>query len=358
MRSIVLHCRAGFEKECAAEIEYHAESLGAPGHAAAEPNTARVVFTPLERSGERTLEKLRLTDLVFARQLVFGCTEVTDLPPGDRLTGVRAAVPGGVVYQSVVVEPCDTNEAKSLSSFCRKFSPYLERALTATGQLDPNRTHAPRLNVVFTDAAHAWVGHLDEDNSSAWPMGIPRLGMPRDAPSRSTLKLFEAWLTLMTETERDTLLRGGMRAVDLGAAPGGWTWQLVQKGMLVTAVDNGPMDPTLMASGMVDHVRADGFDFRPRKPADWLVCDMVEKPSRIAKLAADWLTEKRATRAIVNFKLPMKKRFEEWLRLCEIIDTAGHRAGLDIRLRAKQLYHDREEITAYLFVAGPQRKSR
>jgi 23S rRNA (cytidine2498-2'-O)-methyltransferase len=183
-------------------------------------------------------------------------------------------------------------------------------------------------------------------------MGIPRLRMPAAAPSRSTLKLYEAWLTLLSEDERQAWLCGGMRAVDLGAAPGGWTWQLVQKGMLVTAVDNGRMDAQLMASGMVEHVRADGFAFRPRKAVDWMVCDMVEKPLRIAELTAAWFAEKRTQRAIVNFKLPMKKRFEAWMQICDTLEARAHAAGVRLEIRAKQLYHDREELTALVVRRG------
>ncbi|WP_285527584.1 SAM-dependent methyltransferase, partial [Escherichia coli] len=50
-------------------------------------------------------------------------------------------------------------------------------------------------------------------------------------------------------------------AVDLGAAPGGWTWQLVNREMRVTAVDNGPMAENLMYSGLVDHQKVDGYQY-------------------------------------------------------------------------------------------------
>lgn len=56
-----------------------------------------------------------------------------------------------------------------------------------------------------------------------------------------------------------------MLAVDLGAAPGGWTWQLVNREMRVTAVDNGPMAENLMYSGLVDHQKVDGYQYRPRQ---------------------------------------------------------------------------------------------
>ena len=57
-------------------------------------------------------------------------------------------------------------------------------------------------------------------------MGIPRLRLP-GAPSRSAAKLEEALLYFLGD-EAERLLRGGMSAVDLGAAPGGWTWILAR----------------------------------------------------------------------------------------------------------------------------------
>ena len=81
---------------------------------------------------------------------------------------------------------------------------------------------------------------------------------------------------------------------------------------------------------------------------DWLVCDIVEQPIRIAELVARWIADGAARRAIFNLKLPMKKRYDE-VRRCEqrigeILDGAGLRHSLSVR----QLYHDREEVTAYL----------
>ena len=71
---------------------------------------------------------------------------------------------------------------------------------------------------------------------------------------------------------------------------------------------------------------------------------MVEKPSRIAALMADWLADGHASRAIFNLKLPMKKRWDETV-LC--LDLFREQAGELKALRARQLYHDREEITVF-----------
>jgi 23S rRNA (cytidine2498-2'-O)-methyltransferase len=112
---------------------------------------------------------------------------------------------------------------------------------------------------------------------------------------------------LLTADEQKATLRPGLLAVDLGAAPGGWTWQLVSRGLRVTAIDNGPMAPSVVATGLIEHLRADGFTWKPRKPVEWMVCDMVEQPSRIAPLMADWVASGRCRRSIFNLKLPMKR---------------------------------------------------
>ena len=86
-------------------------------------------------------------------------------------------------------------------------------------------------------------------------MGIPRLRMPKDAPSRSTLKLDEAFHVFVPKDEQESRLQPGMRGVDLGSSPGGWTYQLVRRGMMVQAIDNGSMAESLMETGQVKHKR-------------------------------------------------------------------------------------------------------
>jgi Predicted SAM-dependent methyltransferase len=143
-------------------------------------------------------------------------------------------------------------------------------------------------------------------------MGIPRLKFPSDAPSRSTLKLEEAFHVFIPADEWDERLANGMYAVDLGACPGGWTYQLVKRNMWVASVDNGPMAQSLMDTGQVTWLREDGFRYRPnRNNISWMVCDMVEKPAKVAALMAQWLVQGWCRETIFNLKLPMKKRYEE-----------------------------------------------
>lgn len=140
-----------------------------------------------------------------------------------------------------------------------------------------------------------------------------------------------------------------MYAVDLGACPGGWTYQLVKRNMWVSSVDNGPMAQSLMDTGQVTWLREDGFRYRPtRSNISWMVCDMVEKPAKVAALMAQWLTEGWCRETIFNLKLPMKKRYEEVSNNLAYIQQQLDEHGIAAQIQARQLYHDREEVTVHI----------
>ncbi len=346
---LIGYCRAGFEKELAAEIDEIAADAGLIGYVRALPDTGYVVYetfepVPLAALGEATDWRRP----VFARQLLPWFGRVEGLPERDRATPIVAAVKAsGQRFSGVVLETPDTDVAKQQSGFCRRFAEPLSRELEKASALRTSRTGLPVLHVLFTDATTAWLAAEMPGQASPWVMGVPRLRMPSNAPSRSTLKLAEAFATLLSDEERESLLRAGQRAVDLGAAPGGWTWQLVNRGLRVIAIDNGPLRDNVMATEMVEHIRADGFTWRPPRPVDWMVCDMVEQPSRIASLMAEWIATGKCRRTIFNLKLPMKRRLEAVEQCRTLIQKRLHSVG-PYELRIKQLYHDREEVTAYL----------
>ena len=204
-----------------------------------------------------------------------------------------------------------------------------------------------RLHLFFLNSSTVYVGVTHIENSSNFQMGIPRLRMPHSAPSRSTLKLDEAFKTMLNEKEQQQYLKNGMNAVDLGACPGGWTWQLVNRDIQVIAIDNGNMNTELMDTGMVTHVKADGFKYTPEKTVDWLVCDMVERPLHISQLIARWLSEGHCRHAAFNLKLPMKQRYKVVQECLELI-YAQYSTNKPYKIRAKHLYHDREEITCII----------
>lgn len=348
--SLILYCRPGFENECAAEASALAGRRGISGFAKTTPQSGYVHYVLHDAVNWLDLaEALPFNDWVFPRQRVIGVGRVDDLPERDRVTPIADAVAElGLRVGRVWGETADTNDAKELSGFIRRFSPHLEKALTKQGSLKPKHDDWPTLHLFFRSASSVDIGLTLPHDASPWPMGIARLRMPRAAPSRSTLKLAEAFMALMSREEQQSTLRAGLKAVDLGAAPGGWTLQFAERGLHVTAVDNGPIADSVLDTGMVEHVRADGFAWRPQRRMEWMVCDMVEQPSRVAQLVADWVATGRCQRSIFNLKLPMKKRWEEIERCRKLIDQRMRLHDDKYVLRMKHLYHDREEITAYL----------
>lgn len=324
----ILQCRPGFEAECAAEVagsEVLGEGLvSAPGNA-----------VPLVRR-------------IFARQAFREVAALDELPAGDRINPILAALaehPGPL--GAILLEHPDTEAGKGMAGFLKKFTPALTAALAKRG-MPVFRKAERRLHLLWTSSRQVRIGFSSGDEGSAAVNGILRLKFPREAPSRSVLKLEEALQVLLDASERETALKPGMKAVDLGAAPGGWTWLMAQQSIRVIAVDNGPMQPALMDSGVVEHRREDGFRYRPPKSVDWLLCDMVEQPQRIAALMGDWLTRGDCRRALFNLKLPMKKRHASLLECLEGLRLRLDEAGLRHRLLCKQLYHDREEVTVYI----------
>ncbi|HET7831346.1 MAG TPA: 23S rRNA (cytidine(2498)-2'-O)-methyltransferase RlmM [Gallionella sp.] len=368
----LLYCRPGFEPDCAQEALRQARQQK-PIIAEQKPlvaDSGYVVVTLNEQS-------LSYRDLVFARQLIRVHRILPDLPERDRLTPLLAAIaelPGD--FGALWLEVPDTNDGKMLSAFTRRFQPLLEDALRKQGRLldeTAKSVHAepveagtesapsehtstssvktaklPRLHIFFPDKSSALIGISDPYNSAPWHMGILRQSMPAEAPSRSTLKLAEAIEVFMSRSEQSRLLRQGMTAVDLGAAPGGWTWQLVKRGIRVTAVDNGPMKGVLANHPLVQHLKQDGFKYAPRKAVDWLVCDMVEKPSKVAALISTWFAAGWCRQAIFNLKLPMKQRVVALDSALGEIRARLDEEGISFRMAAKQLYHDREEVTVFL----------
>ena len=352
MNHLMFYCRPGFEKDMAAEIQDKAVALECFGFSRVVDDSGFVLFECYgEGDADKLARRLSFRELIFARQMIVVTHRLSGLDLADRISPIVEALNGHTEFGELRVETADTNEAKELSTFCRKFSVPLRQALRAKGLMtDEENDRRPVLHLFFTKNDSLWIGYSYPNNNSPYLMGIPRLRFPSDAPSRSTLKLEEAFYTFIPVDDDEIRLCSGLTAVDLGACPGGWTYQLVKRGMMVTAVDNGPMAESLMETGQVKHVLEDGFRYRPtKKNPYWLVCDMVEKPARITHLIAQWFREGHCQEAIFNLKLPMKKRYAEVEHNLAVLKEWLAELEGEFVIQAKQLYHDREEITVHVY---------
>lgn len=350
---LLCYCRAGFEPELAAELTERAAQAGVAGYARTVRGSGYVEF--LCDDAQRLMQQLPLAGLVFARQKLLRIGALSNMGTQrdgrpDRVGAIAQALADALGepqlrFGDVWVEHPDSDEGKPLAALARSLGNALRPALREAGWLTrQDSASRARLHVLLVDGDRAILAIADPSDSASTPMGIPRLRMHPQAPSRSALKLEEAFLTLLQPHEREAWLRDGMYAADLGAAPGGWSWVLMRQGLRVISIDNGPLAQHLLDSGRVEHLRADGFVWHPRRMLDWMVCDMVEQPRRVAERMATWLREGWCRRTVFNLKLPMKRRWEE-TRHC--LDLFEQHVGRPVELRARQLYHDREEITVF-----------
>ncbi len=353
MKQLLLYCRAGFEKECAAEIQDKASSYDVFGFCKLTANSAYVVFEAYDADGLAEFYRdYPFEQFIFIRQWSLLQAELLELPPADRIAPVIAAVLAAELNGcgELRVEYPETNDGKTLSTLARKLTVPLRQALRQAGvMLLKEQKRAPVLHLFLLTGQQGYVGLSYPENNSPLENGIMRLKFPNEAPSRSTLKLEEAFLQFIPKREWDKRLGGGLNAVDLGASPGGWTYQLVKRSMMVTAIDNGPMAESLMQTGQVKHLAVDGFKFEPQKKnVYWVVCDMIEQPQRVAERMGDWLINGWCQETIFNLKLPMKKRYETVTDILALLEQRLLDADIKFRLQVKHLYHDREEVTVHV----------
>ncbi|WP_019590033.1 MULTISPECIES: 23S rRNA (cytidine(2498)-2'-O)-methyltransferase RlmM [unclassified Thioalkalivibrio] len=347
MEELLFYCRAGFEKDLAGELAAEAAREGLAVYPRFVEGTAFVRLLSADGDPAPLRDAFPLDERIFARQRLPALHPLEGLSRKDRVSPVVERIrASGWSFEAIWHETPDTNEGKELRRLGKALERPLDSALRKAGALrGQGEAQGRRLHCFWTAGDRVQLGLAAPESSSDRPGGILRLKAPRAAPSRSALKLEEAWFHFLTPEEREQRLAEGMTAVDLGAAPGGWTWQLVRHGLHVQAVDNGPMDADLMAGGQVEHIREDAFTWMPPRPVHWLVCDIVDRPGRVSERIGDWLEAGWAEEAIFNLKLPMKKRYET-VREC-LDRLEGRLVGYGFRLRARQLYHDREEITVH-----------
>ena len=356
MSAVLLYCRAGFENDAANEIQQKASEFGVFGYINAKKGQGylRLECYQQEHAAQLT-ELFPIEHLMFTRQWFTACLHLQDMDHNDRVGAILQAMEQSEITipkcGNVRVEHPDNDSAKELSKFCRKFTVPLRQSLRKKGWLTKQENASEfELFVFFTENCACYVGYVRREHCSSLPQGILRLKSHSDAPSRSSLKLEEAFQVFIPKMKYEERLCSGMNAVDLGACPGGWTYQLVRRGMFVQAVDNGAMAQSLMDSGQVEHFQTDGFAYEPKKKnVHWLVCDMVEKPQRVALLMAEWVGREWCVEAMFNLKLPMKRRYESVIECMDMIRERLREMGCRrFSLRAKHLYHDREEVTVHL----------
>lgn len=188
------------------------------------------------------------------------------------------------------------------------------------------------------DALYAGISR-PEENLSGWNGGAIRFRKEDGQISRAKFKLMEA------EKEFGIPFNSFRNALDIGASPGGWTSFLLERGMKVTAVDPALMHESLRKHPNLKILRKNAGEVKFRENEfDLLVCDMSWSPKLMAKLVTGLLhCLSPGGTAVVTVKLMHKKPLATIKEIIAMFE--GERMQIQ---RAKQLFHNRDEITLYM----------
>ena len=191
---------------------------------------------------------------------------------------------------------------------------------------------------------------LTTDNLSDWPGGARHFAHLPEQISRAEFKLLEA-----LEVFGVTLPSQGW-ALDLGAAPGGWTRMLLETGMQVVAVDPAKLDVRLAEQPHLEHYRGYAEDYleeaiKRRRKFNVITNDMRMDAREAARLLIQASACLLSDGFIISvLKLPHEtSEIDPLKNLNEALSLLQRHFAI---VQARQLFHNRQEVT--VLTARPQ----
>lgn len=194
------------------------------------------------------------------------------------------------------------------------------------------------ISIVIKDRAYLGLSE-PEQNLSDWAGGRIRFHKGEEQISRAEFKLEEAMNCMNISIQPQS------RVLDLGAAPGGWSRIALTHGASVTAVDPAELDKRLNNYPKLEHIKdtAQNFIKHSTQSFDLLLNDMrmdAAESAELTNLCAPML--RQGGFALITLKLtgiqPVKQINE-----AKSILSACYQP-----IRARQLFHNRSEITMLL----------
>lgn len=184
--------------------------------------------------------------------------------------------------------------------------------------------------------------HRHGAQRSLFPGGRPSLVLPEEAPSRAWLKLEEGL------SFSGLPLKRGEVALEIGSAPGGASYALLQRGLEVVGVDPGEMEAPVAGHSAFTHLQVKLGDLRREqlpKRVDWLFVDVNLAPA---------VTLHQLRRIVSTLKSTLKGglltlKLNNWKMAADIPEFLKRLEGMGfVDVRATQLAHNRQEICVAL----------
>jgi 23S rRNA (cytidine2498-2'-O)-methyltransferase len=167
-----------------------------------------------------------------------------------------------------------------------------------------------------------------------WPGGVGPVAEDRRPPSRAYRKLEEAFCWM------DDQPRPGELCVDLGGAPGGWSYTALKRGARVIAVDRSPLAPALLRDPRLTMVEGNAFTYEPAQQVDWLLSDVICEPPRALDLIARWVGRRACRKLVVTVKFKGRDNYG----FLDGVRTSLAALPLE-HARIKHLEHNKNEVT-------------
>ncbi|MBT3260823.1 methyltransferase domain-containing protein [bacterium] len=182
---------------------------------------------------------------------------------------------------------------------------------------------------------------LASENLSSWAGGACHFAVEKEQISRAEFKLLE----LMDLGILQLPTQGNV--LDIGAAPGGWSRILAQKGLQVVAVDPANLDSRLIENENIVHYKEiiqEYLAVEKKSCFEVILNDMkmeAIESAYIMREAADLLTENSGV-AVMTLKLPHIKVKQKIGKVKKILASEYRIIGM------RNLFHNRQEVTAVL----------
>ena len=164
-----------------------------------------------------------------------------------------------------------------------------------------------------------------------YPVGWHEFEEDKDfPPNRAYLKLWEIFAT------QDLKIKPDDCAIEIGAAPGGWSWVLSQYFKKVYTFDRADLDPKVKKIKNIQHIIGDAFKINPDEYTDctWFFSDLICTPEKIHETIEFWLAHSRVKNFICTIKFKGDTPFEVIDKLLKIHDS-----------KIVRLYHNKNEVT-------------
>ena len=167
-----------------------------------------------------------------------------------------------------------------------------------------------------------------------WAGGVAPVADDRRPPSRAYRKLEEAFHWMADQPQAGDL------CVDLGGAPGGWSYTALKRGARVIAVDRSPLAPELLRDRRLTMIEGNAFTYEPTEPVDWLLSDVVCEPPRALALIEHWVSRRACRKLVVTVKFKGRDGYEFLTTVRDALAAAPL-----AHARIKHLVHNKNEVT-------------